>query len=175
LRVASCDTGTRAVLPYDMNEEVTLPHQIDRGPADDEDPVKVSEGLGGVTGGTLGVGLGALLGPAGMIVGGLAGAVGGWWAGRGLAQAGDDFSDETDAHYRSLHDSHHADRCEFEDARGFYRLGRLARSNPDYEGRQFDDIEPELRRGWRDEGAGRFRSWDEVRPFVQTGYDQPPR
>jgi hypothetical protein len=151
-----------------------LRHQSDRGPADDEDAVQVSEGLGGVTGGTLGVGLGALLGPAGMIVGGLAGAVGGWWAGRSVAEANDDFSDETDAHYRSLHEQQHGD-VDFEEARGFYRFGRLARRNPDYEGRTFADIEPELRRGWREEGAGRFRSWEEVRPFVNTGYDQPPR
>jgi isovaleryl-CoA dehydrogenase len=55
--------------------------------------VKVTEAMGGATGGALGVGLGALLGPAGMIVGGLAGAAGGWWAGRGVAQAADDISD----------------------------------------------------------------------------------
>jgi hypothetical protein len=148
-----------------------MARQIDRGPADDEDPVKVSEGLGGVTGGALGVGLGSLLGPAGMVLGGLAGAVGGWWAGRGVGQATDDFGDETDEHYRSLHTQRHADRCEYDDARGFYRLGQLARRNPDYQGRGFDDVEPELRRGWRDEGAGRFRSWDEVRDFVRTGYE----
>jgi hypothetical protein len=159
----------------DWNEEDTLPRQIDRGPAGDEDPVRVTEGLGGVTGGALGVGLGALLGPAGMIVGGLAGAIGGWWAGHGIAEAGGDFDDETDEHYRSLHESRHADRCSFDDARGFYRLGRLARRNPDYEGRSFEEIEPELRRGWSDEGAGRFRSWDEVRPFVSTGYSEQPR
>jgi hypothetical protein len=155
--------------------EDALPKQIDRGPAGDEDPVTVTEGLGGVTGGALGVGLGALLGPAGMIVGGLAGAVGGWWAGRGVAQVADDFGDETDEHYRRLHEQQHADRCSYEDARGFYNLGRVARCNPDYEGRRFEEVEPELRRGWREEGAGRFRSWDEVRPFVSTGYDQESR
>lgn len=137
--------------------------------------MQVSGGLGGAAGGALGVGLGALLGPAGMIVGGLAGAVGGWWAGQSVGEATDDFNDETDEHYRSLHSQHHADRCDFDEARGFYRLGRLARRNPDYEGRSFQEIEPELRRGWRDEGAGPFKSWDEVRPFVSTGYDHSPR
>jgi hypothetical protein len=158
-----------------MDEEVRVTRQIDRGPAGDEDPQQVGEGLGGATGGALGVGLGALLGPAGMIVGGLAGAAGGWWAGRNLAQATDDFSDETDEHYRRLHESRYRDRCDYEDARGFYNLGRLARRNPDYQGRKFQDIEPEIRSGWRDEGAGRFRSWDEVKPFVETGYDDEVR
>lgn len=152
-----------------------MTRQSNRGPADDENPQQVGEGLGGVTGGALGVGLGALLGPAGMIVGGLAGAAGGWWAGRGIAQATEGFSDETDEHYRSLHQERYADRCEFEDARGFYNFGRLARCNPDYEGRSFEEVEPEIRRGWRDEGAGRFKSWDEVRPYVRTGWDEEPR
>jgi hypothetical protein len=152
-----------------------MTRQIDRGPADDENAQQVGEGLGGVTGGALGVGLGALLGPAGMIVGGLAGAAGGWWAGRSVAHATDDFSDETDEHYRRLHEERHADRCAWDDARGFYNFGRLARRNPDYEGRQFDEIEPELRQGWRSEGTGPFRSWDEVRPYVQTGYSEGPR
>jgi hypothetical protein len=149
--------------------------QMDRGPSEDENPRQVAEGLGGVTGGTLGLGLGALLGPAGMIVGGLAGAAGGWWAGRGISHATDDFSDETDEYYRSLHEERYADRCSFDEARGFYNFGRLARRNPDYHGRSFDDVEPEIRRGWRDEGTGSFRSWEEVRPYVNTGYDEEPR
>jgi hypothetical protein len=151
-----------------------LPRQIDRGPAGDEDPVKVTEAMGGATGGALGVGLGALLGPAGMIVGGLAGAAGGWWAGRGIAQAADGFSDETDAHYQKLHEEQHTERGDFDAARGFYRLGYLARSNPEYEGRSFDEVEAELRRGWRQEGAGGFRSWDEVRPFIRSGFEDAP-
>jgi hypothetical protein len=158
-----------------MDEEVTVARQIDRGPAGDEDPQQVGEGLGGVTGGALGVGLGALLGPAGMIVGGLAGAAGGWWAGRGISQATDDFSDETDAHYRQLHESRYRDHCDYDEARGFYNLGRLARRNPAYQGRDFAEVEPDIRSGWTTEGAGRFRSWDEVRPYVETGYSDELR
>jgi hypothetical protein len=150
---------------------------MDRGPAGDEDPVKVAEGMGGATGAAAGIGVGAIFGPAGMVVGGLAGAVGGWWAGREFASAADDFSDETDAHYRSLHADRHADRCRYEDARGFYRLGYVARRNPAYEGRPFSEVEPELRLGWRDDEAtatGPFRTWDEARPFVSCGYDDAP-
>lgn len=155
--------------------EEALPKQSNRGPAGDEDPVKVTEGLGGVTGGALGVGLGAVLGPAGMIVGGLAGAVGGWWAGRGVSQAADDFGEETDEQYRRLHEQRYADRCSYDEARGFYHFGQVARRNPDYQGRRFEDVEPELRRGWREEGAGNFRTWDEVRPFVYAGYEAESR
>jgi hypothetical protein len=152
-----------------------VPRQIDRGPADDEDAAKVTGGMGGATGGALGAGLGALLGPAGIILGGLAGAAGGWWAGRSVARAADDFSDETDEHYRRLHEERHRDRCDYETARGFYHFGNLARRNPEFEGRRFSEVEPELRRGWNPEGAGGFRSWDDVRPFISCGYEDAPR
>jgi hypothetical protein len=163
------------VVDHDSRQEEGVPRQIDRGPAGDEDPVKVTEGMGGATGAAAGVGLGALFGPAGMIVGGLAGAVGGWWAGREVATAADDFSDETDAHYRRLHEERHAERCSYDEARGFYRLGHVARRNPQYHGRSFSEIEPELRRGWRDDSAERFRAWDDARPFVSCGYEDAPR
>jgi hypothetical protein len=152
-----------------------VPKQIDRGPAGDEDAGKVGQGLGGATGAAAGAGLGALFGPAGIIVGGLAGAVGGWWAGREITNAADDFSDETDEHYRRLHSEWYADRAEFDEARGYYRLGHVARRNPGYAGRSFADIEDELRRGWKEDAEGRFRTWDDVRPFISAGYDEAPR
>jgi hypothetical protein len=151
-----------------------VPKQIDRGPAGEEDPGQVTGAVTGATGAAAGVGLGALLGPAGMIVGGIAGAVGGWWAGHELGEAAGDFDDETDEHYRSLHRENYADRCEYERARSFYRLGHLARHNPDYRDRPFSDIEDDLRRGWREDGVAGFREWDEVRPFVSSGYERAP-
>lgn len=152
-----------------------MPKQIDRGPSGEEDPVRVTEGLGGVTGAAAGAGLGAILGPAGIVVGGLAGAVGGWWAGKEVAEAAGDFDEETDAYYRSLHEKHHAGVCEYEAARSYYHLGALARRNPHYSGRSFDEVDRELRRGWSSEGPDRFRTWDEVRPFVRRGYEDTPQ
>lgn len=145
--------------------------QIRRGPAGDEDPVDVGKGLGGVTGAAAGAGLGSILGPAGAVVGGIAGAVGGWWAGREVGQAADQFGDETDAHYRRLHEQQYADRCDYDEARCYYQLGHLARSNPDYRGRSFTEVEPDLRAGWRDDSHDRFKRWDDVRPFVNAGYE----
>ena len=150
-----------------------MQRQSDSGPAGEEDPGQVTGAMAGATGAAAGVGLGALLGPAGMIVGGIAGAVGGWWAGHGVAEAAGDFDDETDEYYRSLHSEHHADRCDYDAARGFYRLGHLARHNPHYSGKSFSEVEPELRSGWHDEGVAGFRTWDDVRPFVQRGYETP--
>jgi hypothetical protein len=152
-----------------------MPKQIDQGPAGEEDPGKVAGAMTGAAGAAAGVGLGSLLGPAGMIVGGLAGAAGGWWGGREVADAAGDFDDETDEHYRSLHEHQYADRCDYDAARPFYRLGHLARRNPDYQGRDFSRVESELRRGWSDGGAGGFREWEDLRPFISTGYERAPR
>lgn len=144
-----------------------------RGPAGDDDAEAATKGPGSATGVAAGVGLGASLGPAGALVGGLAGAVGGWWAGREVVDAAGDFSDETDEHYRRLHEREKAYAGSYDEARGFYRFGHLARHNPAYRGRRFEEVEPELRRGWRrDEPLGRFRSWDEVRPYVRRGYEE---
>ena len=91
--------------------------EIDRGPARDEDPVNVAEGVGGATGAAAGAAAGgAVLGPVGLIVGGLAGALGGWWAGRSVAQAAGGFSDETDEHYRRLHEEQDVPHRGYEDA-----------------------------------------------------------
>ena len=151
-----------------------MAREIDRGPAGDEDPVRVSEGLGGLTGAAAGAGLGAMLGPAGIIVGGLAGAVGGWWAGHGVGQATDDFNDETDAHYRRLHEQRFADVHDYDEARSFYQLGRIARANPEYRDRGFSEIEQDLRRGWRTDVSDRFSNWEDIREFVRAGYENDP-
>lgn len=148
--------------------------QIRHGPAGDEDPVRVSEGLGGITGAAAGAGLGTMLGPAGIIIGGIAGALGGWWAGHGVGEATDHFSDETDAHYRRLHEQQHSDTGDYESARSFYRLGAIARRNPEYEGRTFEQIEPDLRTGWREGASDRFSRWEDVRGYVQAGYENAP-
>lgn len=150
-----------------------MARQIDRGPAGEENPRAVSEGLGGLTGAAGGAGLGSLLGPVGIVVGGIAGAVGGWWAGRGLADAAGDFDDETDAHYRRLHEERQGTSADFDEARYYYRFGGLARRNPEYHGRSFDQVEPELRRHWQEENVG--RGWEDVRNFVHRGYEHPPR
>jgi hypothetical protein len=145
--------------------------QIDRGPAHDEDPDKVAEGVAGMTAAAAGAAAGgAVAGPLGLVLGGLAGALGGWWAGRAFAHSAGDFDDETDEHYRRLHEEQFGDRITFDEARDYYRLGYIARRNPDYEGRRFGDVEPELRRGFH----GDARNWDDVRDFIHRGYEHHP-
>ena len=68
----------------------------------------------------------------------------------------------------------------FERARPGYQLGYVARQNPAYKGRNFNEIEPELRKVWesraRTEGnTGGSGSWPEVRGFVDFAYQQGDR
>jgi hypothetical protein len=107
---------------------------------------------------------------AALVVGGLAAAVGGWWLMR--SKRGDvELGDEHETRYRSHFDSHPARGVgmTYDDARTGYAVGHVASENPDYAGRPYDDVEPELRSGFAGEHA---ESYDTLRDFTRYGYDQ---
>ena len=73
------------------------------------------------------------------------------------------------AHAHESSPSRAADRG-FEHARPAYQLGHLAAHNPEWAGRSFDDVEPDLRRGWSDDLHARHGAWDAVRPHVRDAW-----
>lgn len=125
---------------------------------------KVGEGVGGVTGALAGAGLGSAVGPVGTILGGIAGAVGGWWAGEKVGRAVDDWTD-TEPRYRKHFDTAAPKDVSYDDARVGYSLGHIARKNPDYAGRAYEDIEPDLRNGLG-------KDYDRYRPYIHGAYTQ---
>lgn len=132
----------------------------------------LGEGVGGASGAIAGAALGSLAGPVGTVIGVIAGAVGGWWAGRAVVDVASGISADDDAAYRSHYDASDArpaDRA-YEDVRPAYHLGHVARANPEYEGRAFEEIEPLLERGWTEVLRGRHGEWHVVRAFVREGY-----
>ncbi len=134
----------------------------------DENPgtgEQVGEAVGGIGGALAGAGLGSAAGPVGTIVGGIAGAVGGWWAGEKVGRAAEDMGDH-DEHYREHHRTTGAD-MDYESAQVGYGVGHLAGRNPDYEGRSFDEVEPDIRRGWNDPD----HEYESQRPHVREGYE----
>ena len=136
----------------------------------------IGEAVGGVSGIATGMALGSLGGPVGTIIGGIAGAVGGWWSGRAIAEAAHHYTEADDALYRARYESSSdrlADRS-YEDVRHAYQLGHLAGRNPDYAGRDFADVEADLRRGWTDEVRGAHGDWERVRPYARDAYEQRP-
>lgn len=123
---------------------------------------KIGEGVGGVTGALAGAGLGSAAGPVGTLIGGIAGAIGGWWAGEKVGRAVDDWN-ENEPRYRKHYDSTGTSDLEYDDARVGYSLGHIAKRNPDYAGRRFEEIEPELRNGLGKE-------YDRYRPYIHGAY-----
>jgi hypothetical protein len=113
----------------------------------------------------------ATLGPLGAVAGALAGAVGGWWAGKGFQHAVDDM-DREEMRLRRAHE-HAGAKRPYEEVRHGYQLGYLAGRNPHYADAPFSEIEEDLRTAWvhahlQDEKP---IPWDNVRSEAETGYE----
>lgn len=135
----------------------------------DENPgaaEQAGEGVGGIGGTLAGAGIGSAFGPVGTVVGGIAGAVGGWWAGEKAGRALEDLGEHED-YYRSRHRELGRTDIEYDEARVGYGVGHVAGRNPDYKGRAWEDVETDLRRGWK----YRDRDFDTMRPFVREGWE----
>lgn len=133
----------------------------------------IGEAAGGISGVLAGAAIGAAGGPIGTIIGGLAGALGGWWAGRTVSEAATRMTaGDSDTHYRNAYEGssdRFADRS-YDDVRPAYQIGHLAAMNPDYAGRDFDAVEPELRRGWSEQVRARHGDWQSVSRYARAAY-----
>jgi len=135
---------------------------------------KIGESVGGASGVVAGAAIGSAAGPIGTIIGGLAGAVGGWWAGRTVSEATHKFTQDDDDYYRE-HFVNRSDRLAdrgYDDVRPAYQLGHIASMNPYYNGRSFEEIEPELQRGWGNDLRSRHGDWSTVRPYAQEAFSR---
>lgn len=133
----------------------------------------VGETVGGLSGAATGAALGSLGGPIGTIIGGLAGAATGWWTGRAVSEAASSFDGDED-YYRAQYSSSRPNAstgASYDAARPAYQLGHVAGMNPDYQGRKFDDVEVDLRRGWESQGAT-GNNWNDVRGYARDAYDR---
>jgi|SRR5688500_6657750 len=130
-----------------------------------------AEGTGGVAGAAGGAAIGSLAGPVGTFVGALAGAVGGWWAGKNVAENVQEF-DADDEYFRTRFEGTKGTGSirSYDQARPLYQLGYLASRNPDYRGRSFDDIEPDLKRSWSDDVRGEYGDWDTARTYASDAF-----
>ena len=132
----------------------------------------VGEAAGGISGAVTGAAIGSVAGPVGTVIGGIAGAVGGWWAGREIAEMATDLAQDDDRYFRTHYETSSgqvADR-RYEDVRPIYQIGHLAGLNPDYTGREFDEVEHDLKRGWTSDSASRLGEWPAVRSYAREGF-----
>lgn len=130
----------------------------------------IGEGVGGVSGIVAGAAIGSLGGPVGTVIGAIAGVVGGWWAGRAVSDAASLYSNDDDAYYRK-HYTSTTGSTSYDTARPSYQLGHVAGLNPEYAGRSFEEVEPQLRRGWTDDMRAQYGDWNDVRGNVSNAYD----
>lgn len=132
----------------------------------------VAAGTGGVAGAAAGAAIGSLAGPIGTIIGGLAGAVGGWWSGRAISEAATSYTADDDAYYENRYGSTQrafgtSTAESYESARPAYQLGHLAGVNPDYHGRNFEEVEPQLSSAYSSSGRN---DWNDVRDYARDAY-----
>jgi hypothetical protein len=156
----------------------SVPEAAEVGEKRDAGEQAAAGAVGGVGGAAAGAAIGTVVGgPIGTAIGALAGAIGGWWAGHAsTVAAGFTDEDEDDRYYRTHYESSEhrlADR-RYEDVRPAYRLGHLARINPDYRGRDFDAIERDLERGWTEDLRLRHGEWSHVRHHALAAYSRNP-
>jgi uncharacterized protein (TIGR02271 family) len=124
---------------------------------------------GGLGGAAIGAGVGSALGPLGTAIGAIAGALGGWWTGDRLTEiATQEFGNEE--HRFREHHATSRHRRPYEAARPAYQLGYVAGRNPEYRGRTFDEVEPDLRRGWTGDLGTSVGDWSAVRSLVSQGF-----
>jgi hypothetical protein len=105
--------------------------------------------------------------PLAVVLGAIAGTLGGWW--QKARENGPDFPESEDAACRAhfLSVTVHPDGMTYEEARTGYALGYIAASNPDYDGRGFDAIEPDLRVGFHGE---REEEFERLREYARYGF-----
>jgi hypothetical protein len=134
----------------------------------------VTAPAGAVAGAAAGAAAGTVTaGPVGTIIGALVGAVGGGLAGLGAADEAQPTADDEE-YYRTHHrgaTSGLADAA-YERARPAYHLGHVAALNPDWRGRRFEEVEPELRRAWSDDVRARHGEWSAASPFARAAYER---
>jgi hypothetical protein len=145
----------------DMNEEGTLE--------------RVGEQLGGAAGRAMGRGAEIAGGMMGSMVDSLINTLGDWWsstdaetAARGFDRADPACRQHFDNRSASEQTSSTSSRTDYEDARPFYQFGYVASRNPSYQGRDFTEIEPDLRTAWTGDSTG--EDWSDVRGYVDFGY-----
>jgi hypothetical protein len=131
---------------------------------------------GGAGGAAAGAAIGAAVGgPVGAVVGGAVGAVAGGAAGKGVAEMVNPTEEEEywKTEYRNR-PYYRAER-EWEFYQPAYRYGWESAGRPEYRGRTFEEIEPELSERWnlqRRSDAPHPSEWTDVRDVSRDAYER---
>ena len=101
---------------------------------------------------------------------------GGWWSRNTPDDAIRNFTPEHDNACRThFENSRRSSNANYDAVRPLYQFGHLAGSNPDYQGRSFEEVENDLKRTWTPEYTTAFGEWSNVRDYINTGYSTHSR
>jgi hypothetical protein len=131
----------------------------------------VGTGVGAAVGGAAaGAAVGTVAGPVGTVAGAAVGAIVGGLAGKGVAEAVDPTSEA--AYWRENFKTrpYAKDAASFDDYAPAYGYGVSAYGK--YPGRSFDDVEPDLSRGWNAARGNSNLHWDNARGATRDAWER---
>ena len=134
----------------------------------------VGTGVGAaITGAAAGMAGGALGGPLGAIAGAAIGAVAGGYAGKAVEEQLDPTAE--DAYWRENYRSRpYVERdADYEAYRPAYQYGWESRSL--HTGRRFEEVEPELERGWGERRTQSPLAWEKAKHATRDAWDRVER
>lgn len=134
----------------------------------------VGVGIGAAAGGAAaGAAAGALAGPVGVVVGAVAGAVAGGYAGKAAAESIDPTTE--DAYWRSNHQTrpYYKSGEQYDHYRPAYQYGWESRAK--HGNKKFDEVEPELERGWNKAKSASNLTWANAKHATRDAWDRVER
>jgi hypothetical protein len=112
----------------------------------------------------------AAVGVMGSMISTAAGLLGGWWSDRTPDEVTKNFNEQAESSCRTHFENSARNNKSYDSVRPLYQFGHLAGGNPDYQGRSFEEVEPELKTAWAGEPATTYGSWDDVQEYIKTGF-----
>ena len=126
-----------------------------------------------ITGAAAGVAGGALAGPLGAVAGAAIGAVAGGYAGKAVEEEFDPTAEDAywQANYRTR--PYVERNTDYEAYRPAYRYGWESMNQ--HRGRRFDEVEPELEKGWSSQKSHSTLGWAKAREAARDAWDRVER
>lgn len=148
-----------------------------RRPDRNEDPITgepgahpVGVGMGTAGGAAAGAAIGSTVGPVGTVVGAVIGGVAGGLGGKAVAEAIDPTAEN--AYWQSNYQGrHYYDRSySYDDYAPAYRYGWESRRR--YPGKRYEEVEPDLERGWEQTKDKSRLGWDKAKQATRDAWER---
>jgi len=153
---------------------------LDPTPDSNPDPItgeKGSHPIGVAAGGAGGAGTGAVIGgvvggPVGAAVGAAIGAVAGGLAGKGVAEVLDPTVEE--AYWRDEYQNrpYFKKGTSYETYQPYYKYGYESASRPEFRGRKYEDVEPQLESEWKEHRGSAQSEFKEFKGATRDAYER---